>query len=98
MFAGSEADDRELPVVRLRDADFQPALDSLAATGAGTMLLADCQGVEDLQRCDVALAVAEARAGREPGHVRIVAGLESAAGVMQVSTLGGKSARLAGLA
>jgi citrate lyase beta subunit len=95
---GGQAGDADLPVARLRAEDFQVALDWIVGEGAGSLLLADCRGVEDLQRCDVALSVAEARAGCEAGHVRIVAGVDSAAGVTQVAALGGKSARLAGLA
>jgi citrate lyase beta subunit len=97
-YGSGQADRKVLPVVRLRAEDFQAALDSIVGDGAEWLLLADCRGVEDLQRCDVALAVAEARAGRMMGHMRIIAGVESAAGLMQVSALGGKSARLAGLA
>lgn len=88
----------EFPAVRLAGPEVQSELDSLLASGVETILLADCRGAETLQRCDMALSVAEARAGRESGGVRIIAGIESAAGVMQVAALGGKSARLAGLA
>jgi citrate lyase beta subunit len=97
-YGGGQTRHEELPVVRLRAPGFQTVLDSLVGSGAGTVLLADCRGVEDLQRCDVALSVSEARAGRVMGDVRIVACLGSAEGVMRISTLGGKSARLAGLA
>lgn len=98
VYGGGQVVGMELPVVRPRAPDFQAAVDSIAAGGAELMLLADCRGVEDLQRCDVALSVAEAWAGREAGRVRIVAGVGSAAGVMGAAALGGKSARLAGLA
>jgi citrate lyase beta subunit len=73
-------------------------LDSIVGGGAEALLLADCRGVEDLQRCDVALSVAEARAGGPAGHVRIIASVDTAAGVMRMSGLGGKSVRLTGLA
>jgi citrate lyase beta subunit len=98
VYGDENATSGEFPVVRLTDPDIQTAIDSLIASGAGTVLLADCRGAETLQRCDMALSVAEARAGRVAGEVRIIAGMESATGVIGIATLGEKSARLTGLA
>ncbi len=98
VYAGGKAESIELPVVRLSDRGMQTEIDSLVAGGAETVLLADCRGAEALQRCDMALSVAEARAGRDAGSVGIIAAIDSAAGVMRIALLHGKSARLKGLA
>jgi citrate lyase beta subunit len=86
-----------MPVVRLRDASFESDVAAAAASGAKCILLADCRGPEELQRCDIALSVAEAGEARDAGTILIVASMDSAAALMQLSSLGGKSARLAGL-
>lgn len=86
-----------LPVLNVRDADFQDAADAAAAAGGNCVLLADCRGAGDSQRCDAGLSVAEARAGRPAGTIQIVASIDSAAALMQVGGLGDRSTRLAGL-
>jgi citrate lyase subunit beta/citryl-CoA lyase len=86
-----------MPALSLRDEGFESDAAAAVASGAKCILLADCRGPEDLQRCDMALSVAEAGDGRDAGATLIVASLDSAAGLMQLSSLGGKSARLAGL-
>jgi citrate lyase subunit beta/citryl-CoA lyase len=98
VYGSADARSVELPVVRLSDPRMQTEIDSLVASGAETVLLADCRGGDALQRCDMALSVAEARAGRDPGSVGIVAAIDSAAGVMRIATLDRKSTRLKGLA
>ncbi|MDB5525220.1 MAG: hypothetical protein JWM58_2983 [Rhizobium sp.] len=96
-FANSRQGD-VLPAVDMRMADVQVEIDTHVKGGAGTIVLADCRGVEDLQRLDMALSVAEARAGRNAGGVRIIASAaDSAAGLLGLVSLGGKSTRLVGL-
>jgi citrate lyase beta subunit len=65
--------------------------------GARCIIHPDCRDGTDLQRCDVALSVAEAAAGLPPGSVGIVAVIASAAGLMHLPTFDSKSARLEGL-
>lgn len=96
VFGEAPAAGAPLPVVYLAaDDDFQAVLDKIAADGADCLLLANCRGADDLQRCDIGLTVAEARAGRMAGAIGIIAGIaDSAIGLMRARTLGGKSARL----
>lgn len=86
-----------MPVLSLRDEGFESDAAAAVASGTKCILLADCRGSEDLQRCDMALSVAEASEARDAGATLIVASVDSAAALMQLSLLGGKSARLAGL-
>lgn len=88
---------RIVPAISMRMADYQAELVPIVADGADIVLLADCRGAADLQKCDVALAVAEARAGRGWGDVKIIASMDSPAGLLGLPTLGARSPRLAGL-
>ncbi|MBL0373014.1 hypothetical protein JJB09_13345 [Rhizobium sp. KVB221] len=84
-----------VPVVSARDT---VSLQALELGGAQAVVLTDCQGGDDLQACDVALAVLEARLGLRDGAIRIIASIaDSARGLMRATSLEGKSARLAGL-
>jgi citrate lyase beta subunit len=87
-----------LPAVDLRAAELIDDLDSIVRSGADRLLLSDCRGPTDLQKCDVLLSVTEARAGRPDGTISIVASAaDSAAGLLKLQSLGAKSRRLAGL-
>ena len=88
---------RRMPVVSRRDEQFESNLAAAFLSGTNCILLADCRGSEDLQACDVALSAAEAEQGRDLGGTMIVASIDSAAALMQLPALGGRSARLAGL-
>jgi citrate lyase beta subunit len=87
--------------LRLAIFDAHASPEELAAAlrdGPTAILLENCCGVDDLQRSDIALSVAEARAGLAIGGVAIVASAaDSARGLLALQTLGGKSSRLAGL-
>ena len=96
VFWDNEAN-QTLPVLSFRESGFQSLVDSVVADGATVVLLADCRGAEDLQRCDVGFSVAEAKAGRDAGSTSIVASIDSAIALMKMPELGGRSARLSGL-
>jgi citrate lyase beta subunit len=98
VFAGRHGPEGVLPVIdRIMADGAQSTIDALVRRGTKRVLLADCRGAGDLQRVDIALGVAEARSGRQAGSTAIVASIDSAAGLLQIAEIGGKSARLAGL-
>mgnify|MGYP000341315848 CR=1 FL=1 len=88
----------QMPSLGCGSLDDAELLASLPAGDSAHVLLEDCRGADDLQRFDIALSVAEARAGRDVGAIKIVAGTASAASLLHVATLAGRSARLVGLA
>lgn len=72
------------------------AVEIAVRCGAGSVVLTGVRGGGEVQRLDMALRVAEIRAGQVPGKTRITA-LADAAGVLSASTFERCSARLMAL-
>lgn len=85
-----------LPVIGISEIDSLASI--LSQPDCGKIVLSDCRGGVDLQRCDIALSVAEARLGLPEGETGIIASAcDTAAGYLALGTFAGKSLRLAGL-
>lgn len=72
------------------------AVEIAVRCGAGSVVLTGVRGGGEVQRLDMALRVAEIRAGQVPGKTRIIA-LADAAGVLSASAFERCSARLTAL-
>src|SRR5439155_2631974 len=78
----------------LTDAD----LDAVVPARPDAIMLPKAEGGAAVVQTDARLAAHEAMAGVDVGHIKIVAqAIETAAGIFQIGTFGGASARLIGL-
>jgi citrate lyase subunit beta/citryl-CoA lyase len=69
-------------------------LDAVVAAGAIAIMLPKCERGEELQQIGASLSRCERAAGRADGAVRILALIETAAGVVNAAALAGASPRL----
>lgn len=90
---------RSLRYVRVQAA-LEPGLEDARAVlrpGLDGLVLPKVSGVAHLQRMDAALGALEARAGMEPGCVRILAMIESARGLLAAPAIAAACPRMVGL-
>lgn len=83
----------DLPVL-----DHAEIVDSLIGSGESVVVLADVRAVEDIQRCDLALSVGEAKCGADQGAIGIIAEIASPEGLLALPGFSGRSSRLRGVA
>jgi citrate lyase beta subunit len=89
---------QDLPSVNAGSSTFASDIAAMVESSAEALILRGLRTADHVQKCDICISVAEARAGRREGLIAIVACVDSAAGLLAVSTLAGKSARLSAIA